>query len=139
MDFSHVNIVKLLLDVLVSGLIVFVVSKVLPGISVKNFSSAIAVAIVYGILNALITLLFNYFGLTSITRAVSQGLFQVVFNAVLLMITDRMIEGFYVKNFWFALLGAFCISLLTALIEPLYASALPVISLAGSSIKNLGK
>jgi putative membrane protein len=115
MDLAHIDIVKLAIDILISGIIIFIVAKLLPGIEIENFGSALIVAIVYGVLNALITLGFSYIGLDSINRAVSQGIFQVIFNAILLMLTDKVVEGFYIKNFWYALLGALVFALLSSL------------------------
>lgn len=107
MDLSQSEILKILLDILINAIVVFVVVKILPGIDLKNFLSSIWVVVVYAILNALVAYAFNFFGLQQFNKAVGQGLFQIVFNAILIMIVDKFLNGFYVKNFWYALLASF--------------------------------
>ncbi|MDX1920276.1 MAG: phage holin family protein [Candidatus Caenarcaniphilales bacterium] len=116
MELSQSDIIKILLDILINAIVVFLIVKILPEIDLKNFMSSIWVVIVYAILNALITYAFNYFGLQQFNRAVSQGLFQIVFNAVLLMIVDKFLDGFYVKNFWYALLASFVFAIVISFI-----------------------
>jgi uncharacterized membrane protein YvlD (DUF360 family) len=45
------------------------------------------------------------------------GLFMLVINALLLMLVSTIVHGFEVKNFWWALLGALIIGLVSMIIN----------------------
>lgn len=117
MDLSQADIIKILFDLLINSIVVFLIVKILPGIKLQDFKSSIFVVIIYAILNALITYGFNYFGFGEINQIISQGLFKVLFNAILIMIIDKFLNGLYVENFWFALLASFVFTLVTSLIQ----------------------
>ncbi|MDJ0625527.1 MAG: phage holin family protein [Candidatus Caenarcaniphilales bacterium] len=117
MDLSQDEIIKIIISLLINSIVVFLIVKVLPGIKLKDFKSSIFVVVTYAILNTLITYAFNYFGLEEINRIVSQGVFLVLFNAVLIMIVDKFLDGLYVQNFWFALLASLVFTLVTSLIQ----------------------
>ncbi|MFN5539870.1 MAG: phage holin family protein [Candidatus Melainabacteria bacterium] len=114
---SQAELITLAIDILILGVIVFITSKILPGMAIKNIGTAFIVAIVFGILNALFLYGFKYFGLTWLNNQVSQGLFQVIFNAVLLMITRSFVKGLWLKSFWDGILAAFVISFLSMVVH----------------------
>lgn len=90
---------------------ILAISAIVPGIRVRGFKNALAVAAVYGLLNFVLfkVLIFITFPLV-ILKLLTLGLFGIVLNAVLLMITDKLLDGFEIKGFGSALLGAVGIS-----------------------------
>lgn len=89
---------------------VFGISKLLPKIHIKSFTTAIFVAIIYSIINFLIGWLITLISLPAII--VTFGLFIFVVNAVLLWITDKIISDFEIEGITTTLLAAFLITML---------------------------
>ena len=101
--------IDILLQILILGFIVFIVAECLPGIQLAGFGTAIKVAIVYSVINFLLSwiLFIVAFPLIVITL----GLFLLVINAVLLWITDMIVEDFKIDNFVTTLKASVLISL----------------------------
>jgi len=94
---------------------VFVVSKILPKIHIKSFFSAIIVAVVYGIINFFIGWLLTLISLPLII--ITLGLFHFVVNAILLWITDKLIEDFKIENFTTTIIAAILITVFIKIVE----------------------
>ncbi len=101
-----------LLKFIVSALVVMILANFLPGVSVKNFMTAMIVVIVLGICNAIIKpiLIFLTLPITLITL----GLFLLVINVIMIYITDAFISGFAVNGFLSALIFSILLSLSTS-------------------------
>ncbi len=105
---------KLLFSIVISAVNVFGLAWFLPGIEIKDFFSALATALVIALLNAFVkpTLVILTLPVTVFTL----GLFLLVINAGIIMIADRFVEGFAVKNFWYALLFSVLLTILNGFI-----------------------
>ncbi len=77
---------------------------IVPGISVKNFYSALLAALVLGLVNAVIRPLLIL--LTLPVNILTLGLFTLVINALMLWFVASVVKGFDVKSFIAAFLGA---------------------------------
>ena len=107
----------ILLNLLVSSIAVFVTAYVLPGIKVNDFFTAIVVAIVLGVINAFLKPILII--LTLPINVLTLGLFTFVINALLIMLTSFLVPGFYVANFWWAILFSLVVSLVTSFLNSL--------------------
>jgi putative membrane protein len=109
--------VRLLLHWVISALAVWIVAKVVPGISVDSATTALIAALVIGLINATLGLLLKIltFPLTILTL----GLFWFVINAIMLELAAALVRGFYVRNFIAALLGAVVLSLVSSVLHSL--------------------
>lgn len=108
---------KLFLKILVSSLAVFFAAYILPGVYLKGFPSAIFVAIIMGLLNAFLKPLLII--LTIPVTFFSFGLFLFVINALIILLTDNLLEGFSVDGFWTALFFSIIVTITTAFLEAL--------------------
>lgn len=106
---------KILINWLISALVIFSAAYFLDGVKVDNFTTALVVAIVLGIINAivkpfliLLTLPINFLTL---------GLFTLVINAALIMLTTYIVPGFSVVNFWWAILFGVILSLINSFLH----------------------
>jgi len=86
-----------------------VISHFLGGIDVDAFSTSLIVALVLGLLNffvkpflVLLTLPITIFTL---------GLFYLVINALIILLCDKLVDGFSVASFWTALLFSIILSI----------------------------
>src|SRR5438552_9129969 len=104
---------RLLLQWILYALSFMIVSKLLPGFYVRGFGSALVVAAVYGVLHVLLfrVLLFLAF----IPVILTFGLFIFVINALLLFLTDALIEQFKIDGFFTALVGAVLLTILNGI------------------------
>ncbi len=100
--------INFLLSILTLSVAVFLVAEFLPGIRVKNFSTALVVALVFGILKAVLWKVLAI--LTLPLMILTLGLFSFVISAFLLWITSRLIDGFDLEGVVPTLLGAFLIA-----------------------------
>jgi putative membrane protein len=101
----------LIINFLILSVAIYLIAAIVPGIKLHGFKSALTVAGVYGLLNFVLfkLLIFITFPLL-ILKVLTLGVFGVILNAVLLMITDKILDGFEIKGFGSALLGALGIS-----------------------------
>lgn len=100
----------LILNILVSAAAVLVTSRLLSGVTISGFGTAIVVAIVLGIVNGALgpVLLF----LTLPINVLTLGLFTFVIIGALVMLTSALVPGFHVASFWWALGFAFVLALI---------------------------
>ena len=99
----------ILLRLLVNALIIFAVSRMVRGVEIRGFPTAIAVAVVLGFINILVRPLLVI--LTLPITLLTLGLFIYVLNALLLWAVSAVVPGFDIRTFSAALLSAFLISL----------------------------
>lgn len=100
----------ILLNWLISALSVMLVAYVVPGFEVENFFTALLVALVLGLVNALIRPILVI--LTLPITIVTMGLFLLVINGLLLMLVSAVIPGFTVAGFGTAILGSVVLALI---------------------------
>jgi putative membrane protein len=100
---------KLLVHLLVSALLLWLVSQIVTGIHIANFGYALLAALVLGVVNFLVRpiLIIVTLPITIITL----GLFLIVINALMLMLTGAIVPGFQVSGFGAALLGGLLLGL----------------------------
>jgi putative membrane protein len=112
---------RLLLNWVLSALAVWIVSHVVPGISVSGPTAALIAALAIGFINATIGFVLKVltFPLTLLTL----GLFWFVINALMLKLASALVPGFQVHGFLAAFVGAIVLSLVSSLLHWLVMSA----------------
>lgn len=103
---------QILWNILLLSAAVFIVANLMPTIKIKNYWTAIAVAVVYSIVNFLVGWLLNFFAMPFIF--ITFGLFTFVVNAVLLWITDKLLDDFEIKGLFSTLIAALLITLVNS-------------------------
>lgn len=106
---------NLIIRLLVSAMGVLIFAYLLPGVSVDTFWTALIVAVVLGLLNAILKPILIFF--TIPITILTLGLFLLVINAAIILLTDSLIDGFEVRNFWWALLFSLLMSLLGSITQ----------------------
>ncbi len=108
---------RLLVNWLLSGLAVWIMAHIVPGISISGPWSALIAALAIGFVNATIGLLLKIltFPLTLLTL----GLFWFVINAFMLKFASALVTGFQVRGFFAAFLGAIVLSLINMILKSL--------------------
>lgn len=95
---------QLLLRWVLNAIALLLVTRVVPGVTVDGFYAALIVALVLGIVNALIRPILIF--LTLPINIVTLGLFTFVINALLFWFVSTFVKGFNVSGFVAAFWGA---------------------------------
>ena len=106
---------SIVVNILLLSVAIFAVANLLPAIHIRGFGTAVIVAVVYSIVNFFLGWLFFLLSLPFII--ITFGLFKFVINAMLLWITDKMIEGFRIDGFGWTLVAAFLIAVLDTILR----------------------
>ncbi len=99
---------KIILKMLLTAVAVVILAELLPGIHVDGYTSAIVVAIVLGLLRIFVRPLIILFTLP--ITILTLGLFLFVINASIILLADKLIDGFAVSGFMYALLFSLLLS-----------------------------
>ncbi len=99
---------KLFLKILLTALAVIILAKILPGIEVGSYITAIIVAVVISLLNMFVRPLLVFFTLPA--TIVTLGLFLFVINAVIILLAGKLVTGFEVSGFFTAFLFSVLLS-----------------------------
>lgn len=104
----------LIIRLLINTLAIYIASLIIPGVQLGGLQSAVVVAIVLGVINAvvrpvllLLTLPINFLTL---------GLFTFFVNALMVLLTSYIVEGFDVASLLPALLFSILISLVSSVL-----------------------
>lgn len=106
---------QFIIKLIISSVAVLTSAYILPGVYVENFVTALVVAAVLAFLNAFLKPLLVIF--TIPFTIITLGFFLLVINAVIIIITVSLIDGFEVRSFWWALLFSLILSLTTSVFE----------------------
>jgi len=107
-------LIAFIVHVLLTALLLVLVAKIVPGIRISDASGAIFAALVLGLANAFVRPILVV--LTLPLTVVTLGLFLFVINALMLMLSAKLVQGFSVDGFGAALLGAIVLSLLNLML-----------------------
>ena len=99
---------------LVYSVAILITGALLPGVAVANFGSAVIVALLLGIMNALVRPLLLL--LTLPINILTLGLFTLVINALLILLVARLVKGFRVDGFLPALLFGFVLAIVSSIL-----------------------
>lgn len=103
----------IIIQLLIAALAVLVSSYILPGITVSSFWIALGVAVVLALLNNLVKPILLFLSLP--INILTFGLFTFVINAIIILATARLVDGFRVDGFLWALLFSLIVSAINSL------------------------
>jgi len=109
---------KLIFRILLTALAVVVIANFLPGVQIANFTNAIIVAVVLGLLRITVKPLLIIFTLPA--TILTLGLFLLVINAIIILLADYFVDGFAVTGFWVALIFSLLLSLLQTFLYSIF-------------------
>jgi len=106
-----------LIKILLTAIGVLIIAYILPGVEVENYTTAIWVAFVVGLLFAILKPILIV--LTLPATILTLGLFLFVINAALILLANSWIDGFSVSGFWTALLFSILLSFFESFLHKL--------------------
>ncbi len=105
----------------ISTLAVLVATYVVPGIKFERWQDLLVATLVLGLLNTFLRPILMLLSLPLLIFTL--GLFTLVINALLLLLVDALLRPrFSVENFWYAILGALVISVVSLLLNSITGS-----------------
>ena len=103
---------------LINSVSVFITAKVLSGVEIKNFWAAVWVAAGLSLVNVLIKPFITILSIPFII--LTFGLFVFVINALLVMLVDKFVDGFKIKNFGWAVAFSFIMSIISSVLMKVF-------------------
>ena len=103
-----------LLRIVITAVVAFALSYILPGIHIDSFWTAIKLSLVLAVFNFLLKPILII--LTLPITIVTFGLFLFIINALIVWFVGHLVGGFHIDGFFWALLFSLLLSLLTSLL-----------------------
>lgn len=104
-----------ILELLINAGVLFLLAYLMPSVTIKNYGTAIGVALVIGILNATVGFLLRI-PLNIITLGLLNFVVRLVVTAVVIKLADKLFTGFEVRGFSSALIIAVVMALVGSLL-----------------------
>ena len=114
LNLSKLTPVNFVIRVLIIAVNAFLLAYLLPGIEIAGFFTAIIVAFVLAILDALVKPLLIL--LTLPATILTFGLFLFIINAIIILLDAYLVHGFQVKSFGHALLFSVLLSIVNSFV-----------------------
>jgi len=97
---------------------IMIAAAIIPGVSIKNFGSALLTAIVLAILNYYLRPILVFFSIP--ITILTLGLFLLVINVIIIYLASSIVKGFYVSGFLAALIFSFVLSIVNYILDFLF-------------------
>ncbi len=101
----------LLIKLLLQAIAVMATAWILPGVHIRDFLTAIIVAVILSLLNIFLKPLLIL--LTIPISIFTFGIFLLVINALIILLAGKIVPGFILDGFWWALLFSIILSLIS--------------------------
>ena len=107
--------IDLILHFLLLGAVIFLLAETLPGMHCEEYSTALLVACVYGLINVTLGTVLKLISIPFIILSV--GLFLLLINAFLLWVTDQVLDDFEIEDAGTTFVAALVITLSDTLLS----------------------
>lgn len=105
---------RFLIHWLIIALALWVTAYILPGVQIESNQALAIAAIVLGLVNALIRPILTL--LTLPITILTLGLFYLLVNGFTFLLASKVVPGFGVSSYWWAVLGALVVSIVAAFV-----------------------
>lgn len=111
---------RIIVNLLITALLVFLLANFLPGVSVDGYGSSIIVVIVLTLLNIFIKPILQIISIP--VTILTLGLFLFVINALIIWMCSGLVSGFHIDGFWYALLFSLVLSIVQSIVGGLLSN-----------------
>ncbi|KAA3656587.1 MAG: phage holin family protein [Calditrichaeota bacterium] len=115
MEEVNVELIKSFLFLAVG---ILAAARIVPGIHLKSNATAFLVAAVYSVVHFLLFKILFFLTLPAVFLTI--GLFTIVINAVLLWLTDKLLDDFEIKSFGTTIIASLVISVVSLILKYLF-------------------
>ena len=109
------QLLSFIVHCLLFALSFMITARIVPGIKIRSFGSAVLFAAVFAILDGLLFGVLTFFTLPLVILTL--GLFLLVIRAGLFLLADKLVDGVEIDGFFSALLGSLLTGALNGLIN----------------------
>ena len=106
-----------ILRMLLSAAAVLLIANFLTGVHVEDYTVAIIVALVLGFLFAFLKPFLVF--LTLPITIVNLGFFLLVINTIIILLANKLVTGFSVDGFWWAMIFSILLSIVESFLHSL--------------------
>lgn len=93
---------KLIASILINGLVIFVLTRLLPGVTPTDMWTAIIVGCVIGLINNFVKPIISVIAMP--VTVLTLGLFSFVINGLMILLASWLVSGFHVHGILWAML-----------------------------------
>ncbi|TDQ09371.1 phage holin family protein [Pedobacter metabolipauper] len=111
---------RLIVEILLMGLAVFLGAKLVPGVTIDGYGTAIIAAILIALANATIGFILRV--LTFPINFLTLGLVSFIISVLMILLVDNVMAGFSTTGFWAAAFLAIIVALIKAVFGALAGS-----------------
>lgn len=104
---------KLIIEILLMGLVVFIGAQLVPGVSIDGYGTAIIAAILIALANATIGFILRI--LTFPVNFLTLGLVSFIISVLMILLVSNIMSGFHVNGFWAAAFLAIVLAIIKAI------------------------
>lgn len=104
-----------IIKIILTGIAAVILAQFIPGIAIAGIGSAIILALVLAILNAVVRPILVF--LTIPITFMTLGLFLLVINVIILYLADYLIDGFNLESILGAIIFSLAMSVITTIID----------------------
>ena len=101
--------IDLILHMLCLGAAILLIARVLPGVHVESYGTAVLVTVIYGLINVTLGTLLKLLGLPFVILTL--GIFLIIINTFLLWLTDQLLEDFEIEDLGTTFIAALLITI----------------------------
>jgi putative membrane protein len=105
---------RFLIHWLVIALALWVTAYILPGVHIESTKALAIAAVVLGLVNALVRPILTL--LTLPITILTLGLFYFLVNGFTFLLATKVVPGFGVSSYWWAVLGALGVSIISSFV-----------------------
>ena len=105
---------RFLIHWLIIALALWVTAYILPGVHIESNQALAIAAVVLGLVNALVRPILTL--LTLPITILTLGLFYLLVNGFTFLLASKVVPGFGVASYWWAVLGALVVSIVSAFV-----------------------
>jgi putative membrane protein len=98
-----------IIKILITALAIFITAGLLDGVKIKSFGTSILAALVLLLLNMTITPILQIISIP--ITIVTLGIFACIVNAFVVYLSSKLISGFEIRSFGWALIFALVLAL----------------------------
>jgi len=110
-----ISLKSLLLRLLLNAVVILALGQILSGVRIDSYLTALVVAAILAFLNSFVKPILVI--LTLPITIVTLGIFLLFVNAFIILITVKLVDGFYVENIWWAILFSVLLAILQSFLH----------------------
>lgn len=108
---------KTVVRIFIGAISILILAYLLPGVSVSGIGAALVASVIIGLVNGFIKPIVTFF--TIPITILTLGLFLFVINACMILLADKLVPGFHVNTFWWALIFSILLSFVNSIFQNL--------------------